>query len=223
MRRFVAEITLEQHKLNARDDFKFIDVASEGIPTAIIADIGHSFHNNATTIKGWFEGITKKKQHINEVLDATIDWLKEEDKANPRLSLDMGTFKTWLKTSETLYYRYYYLLNDKIYNKIVEDLKKGDISELEDFFKHLVNELSVANTLVSSDMEDRRSATRMLDSIRTIKDLIVIVNKYKARVNYIFDLMEKLDRSIKGFPFQLMLRGAADLRQTVKKIVNLAT
>ena len=79
-----------------------------------------------------------------------------------------------------------------------------------------------ANLMTSADSKDRKSATRMLDSIRTIKDLIVIVNKYKARVNLIYDLLEKRDRSIKGFPFQLMLGGASDLRKTVKKIVNLA-
>ena len=75
----------------------------------------------------------------------------------------------------------------------------------------------------SADMKDRKSATRMLDSMQTIKDLIVVVTKYKARVNVIFDLIEKRDRSINGFPFQLMLSGMNDLRQTVKKIVNLST
>ena len=76
--------------------------------------------------------------------------------------------------------------------------------------------------MVSTDSENRRSATRMLDNIRYIKDLIVIVEKYRSRVNLIFDLLEKRDRKVKGFPFQLMLRGMLDLQLTVKNIVNLA-
>lgn len=81
----------------------------------------------------------------------------------------------------------------------------------------------VVTGFISADFKDRRTATRMLDSIKTIKDLIVIVEKYRSRCNLIFDLLKKQERIIKGFPFQLMLAGAADLRQTVKKIVNLAT
>ena len=223
MRNFIAEIANEKHKLDKANTFSYTEVATEGIATAIVADLGHGIHNNLSTAKGWFEGIKKKRTHINEIAEATIEWLQEEDKSNPKLELDVGSFKTWMKTSETYLYRYFYLLTDAVYNEMVSSLKKGDISELEDFFGHFINQNSAVNTMNSTDMKDRKSATRMLDSIRTIKDLIVIVNKYKARVNYIFELIEKRDRSIKGFPFQLMLSGMNDLRQTVKKIVNLAT
>ena len=189
----------------------------------MVADVGHGLHNLASNIKGWFEGLRKKRQHINENLDNTIEWLKEEDKENPRLRLEMGSFKTWMKTSETYQFHYYYLLNDSVYNEIVTNLKKNELSELEDFFSYIVNQLNAADRMVSADMKDRKSATRMLDNIKTVKDLIVIVNKYKARVNVVFDLIEKRDRGINGFPFQMLLSGAADLKQTVKKIVNLAT
>ena len=104
----------------------------------------------------------------------------------------------------------------------MDDLKKDHISELEDFFSEFVNQANAVHRVNSSDMRDRRSATRMLDSIRKIPDLIVIVEKYKARIDVIYDLISKRDRAIKGFPFQLMLRGAHDLRTTVKKIVNLS-
>ena len=223
MREYIASIMMEQHQKNKHQDFQFHEVATEGVITAQIADIGHHIHAGASEIKGWFEGATKKRNHINEVLDSTIDWLKEEDRDNKNLDLDMGSFKTWMKTSETFLYRYYYLLADPVYNEIVSNLKKGESSELEDMFGHFVNNANAQNTLNSADMKDRKSATRMLDNLRTIKDLIVVVNKYKARINVIFDLLEKQERKIKGFPFQLMLAGATDLRVTVKKIVNLAT
>lgn len=223
MREFIAQIALEQHDINKRADFVLTEVATEGIAKAIVTDIGHGLHNTGTMIKGWFEGLSKKRNHINEIANSTIEWLKDEDRANKNLDLDMGSFKTWMKTSETYLYRYYYILNDTIYKEIVDNPKKGEISELERLFEYFVDQSNALTNGISSDMKDRRSATRMLDNIRKIKDLIVIVEKYRSRVNLIFDLLEKQERMIKGFPFQLMLRGMADLRQTVKKIVNLAT
>jgi len=223
MRELIEQIVLEQHNINKKDDFVLTEVATEGIATSVIADAGHQIHSLGTRVKGWFEGLGKKRRHINDIATDTIDWLKEEDRANKNLNLDMGGFKTWMKTSETYQYRYYYLLNDSVYKEIVDNLKNNDISELERFFEHFVDQENAATIMVSSDMKDRKSATRMLDSIRKIKDLIVLVEKYRSRVNLVFDLLEKQDRTIKGFPFQLMLRGMADLRQTVKKIVNLAT
>lgn len=222
MRELIAQIVMENHVKDREETFQYIDIATEGIVTGMVADIGHSVHNSVSTGIGWFQGVKKKRESINEIADATIEWLKEEDKDNPKLELDMGSFKTWLKTSELKYYRYYYLLSDPVYNEIVSNLKNDEVSELEDFFGHFLNDTNAANTMNSKDMQARRTATRMLDSIRTIKDLILVVDKYKARANMIFELMEKRDRSIKGFPFQLMKSGANDLRQTVKKIVNLA-
>jgi hypothetical protein len=222
MRKSLEEIVLERHATEARELFTPTEIALEGVATAVVADVGHKIHGFVSRVKGWLEGIQTKRKHINEILDDTIEWLKDEDRYNKNLRLDMGSFKTWMKTSETYLFRYYYLLNDSLYNEIVDDLKKGNISELESLFSHLVDQINASQTLISSDMKDRRSATRLLDSAKTIKDLIVIVSKYKSRVNLIFDLMEKQDRGIKGFPFQLMLRGAIDLRTTVKKIVNLA-
>lgn len=218
----IQEQVLAHHNSDKRETFSYTEVATEGVATAIVADVGHSLHNAASSVRGWFEGIRKKREHINDNLDNTIEWLKDESREHPNLKLDMGAFKTWMKTSETSLFRYYYLLNDSVYGEIVATLKKGELSELEDFFGHLVNQTAAANVMVSADMKDRRSATRMLDNIRTIGDLTAIVFRYKSRVNVIYDLLEKRDRAINGFPFQLMLRGAADLKQTVKKIVNLA-
>ena len=223
MRKHIAEMLVTNHPNDKEENFQYNEVATEGFVTGVVADIGHGLHNAGTSILGWIEGAKKKRAHINEVLDDTISWLKEEDKENPRLNLDLGSFKTWMKTSETYLYRYFYLLSDSVYSETVDALKKDEISELEDFFGHFVNQANAGSIMTSTDMKDRKSATRMLDSIRNIKDLVVVVEKYKARVNVVFDLMEKRERSIKGFPFQLMLRGAADLRQTVKKIVNLST
>ena len=102
MRDFIYKVVLEQHKLDKEETFVYTEVATEGIATAIVADVGHFYHGVGTEIKGWFEGATKKRKHTNEVLEATIDWLKDADKDHRKLELDMGSFKTWLKTSETL-------------------------------------------------------------------------------------------------------------------------
>lgn len=223
MRDYIFQLMEQHHNETVRDGFRNSEVATEGIATAVLADIGHGIHNQARRIVGWFEGVKSKQLHINEIADNTIEWLKDEDRSNKGLSLDMGAFKTWMKTSETFLFRFGYLLSDKMYNEIVSDLKKGDISELERFFEHFTNQMNATQTLNSADMQDRRSATKLLDSAKTIKDLIVLVERYRARANVVFDLLLKQDRSIKAFPLQLMLRGASDLAQVCKKVVNLAT
>lgn len=223
MRELIAQICLEQHNRNKHLYFGDFEVSQEGIATALVADVGHSLHGAVTRVKGWTEGVKKKRAHINEIADDLIEWLKDEDKDNKNLELDMGSFKTWLKTSEIGPYRYYYLLNDSIYNKMVAELKSGNSSELEDATGHFLNDQAAINLGISADMKDRKSATRMIDNLRTIKDLMVFVTKYRARTNIIFDLLEKRSRAVKGFPYQLMLSGISDLRVVCKKVVNLAT
>ncbi len=73
------------------------------------------------------------------------------------------------------------------------------------------------------NMKDRMKVAQMLDSIRDIKDLIVVVEKYRAHANNVFEAMLKRQRRIQAFPFQVILLGYNDLNRTVKKIVNLAT
>lgn len=184
------------------------DVAIEGIVKAVVGDVARNFTDSYKEIKGWFLGIASKRKYVNEMCLDTIEWLKEEDRNNPRLELDMGKFKTWMKTSETFYWRYYFVLHDEVYNEIMKSIKKNEISSLE--------------ISLDFNMKDRMKVTRMLDSANSIKDLIVIVEKYRSRVDSIFDGMLKRKRKIQSFPFQIMLLGYADLNRTVKKIVNLA-
>lgn len=185
------------------------DFATEGVIKGVASDIWRNgVMDPGSEIKGWFEGVATKQRHINEFADETIQWLKDKDNENKGLDLDMGSFKTWLKTSETMYWRYYFVLNDKMYNQLVAELKKSDTTKIEG--------------MVDFDMKERTETTRLLDNARTIKDLIVLVNKYKARVNMIFELIGKRKRAVKGAPFQVMLLGMVDLNKTVRKIVYLA-
>jgi len=185
------------------------DIAVEGYVTAIFGDIGRNYTDAYKEIKGWFLGIESKKRYIDESCKNTIEWLREEDKNNPKLNLDLNKFKTWMKTSETFYWRYYFILSDNIYKDIMKQIKNDEVTGLE--------------VMTDFDITARMKVARMLDSAKTIKDLIVIVEKYRSRVISIFDGLLKRKRSIQGFPFQVMLLGYADLNRTVKKIVNLAT
>lgn len=185
------------------------DIAQEGIIKALVGDTVRGIPEAYREMKGWFLGIQSKRNYVNEQCQDTIEWLRDEDKSNPKLDLDMGTFKTWMKTSETFYWRYYFLLHDGIYNDIMKSIKNNEISNLE------VN--------LDFNMKDRMKVAQMLDSIRSIKDLIVVVEKYRARSNAVFEAMLKRERRIQGFPFQVILLGYNDLNRTVKKIVNLAT
>lgn len=184
-------------------------LAEEGFVKAVVGDAVRNFTDAYKEIKGWFIGIESKRKYIDEQCKDTIEWLREEDRDNPKLDLDMGRFFTWMKTSETFYWRYYFVLHDEVYNDIIKAIKKDEITELE--------------VMTDFNMKERMKVTRQIDSIRTIKDLIVLVEKYRARCNVIFEGLLKRKRRIQSFPFQIMLLGYADLNRTVKKVVNLAT
>lgn len=185
------------------------EFAQEGIGKAILGDMRSDFSNASSEMKGWSLDIGAKRKHVKEKCLEAIDWLKEQDKDNPGLKLDMGGFKTWLKTSETFIWRYYFLLNDGVYNGIIKSIKNNEISEIE--------------AMVDFSISDRKKAARMIDSAMTIKDLIVIVERYRSRADMVFDGLMKRKRKIQSVPYQIILLGAHDLIKTVKKVVNLAT
>ena len=183
-------------------------VTLEGIVRAVIHDGLSNYTDAYREMKGWFLGIETKRKYTEEILDDLIDWLKDKDLSYRNLDLDMGNFKTWMKTSETFYWRFYFLLNDSTWHRIEGDLKQGRITELESIY--------------SIDFKDRQDVTRYLDSIGDIKGLIKVVEIYKERMNKFYALIVNREVKIKSAPFQVMLLGAADLRRTCKKIVNLA-
>lgn len=113
-----------------------------------------------------------------------------------------------IKYYQLLYCDYYFLLENSTWSRIESDLKADRISGLE--------------TIYDINFRDRVEIARYLDSIRDIKGLIKVVETYRDRSNKFFALISKRKTSIKSFPFQVILLGAADLRRTVKKIVNLA-
>lgn len=182
--------------------------SEEGIVRAALSDAVSGFMSMFPELKGWVLGIESKRRYINELCDDMVTWLKDKDIEHQGLDLDMGTFKTWMKTSETYMWRYYFLLNDSVWNKIKSDLKNGDITKLENLY--------------DVNMIDRVETARLLDSARAIKDLIKFVETYRERTNYFFENILKRKTKVKSAPFQVILLGASDLRRTVKKIVNLA-
>jgi hypothetical protein len=185
------------------------EVAMEGVVKAVLGEAVGDLHNAGAEMKGWFLGIESKRKYIEEICQNLIDWLKDK-KVNYRdLDLDMGTFKTWMKTSETYRWRYYFLLDDATWREIEADLKNDRITHLEGLY--------------DVSFKDRQGVARYLDSISNIDGLIKTVEKYKERSNKFFELIIKRQVKIKMAPFQVILLGATDLRITVKKIVNLAT
>lgn len=184
------------------------DVALEGVVKAQAKDVVGIYTSAYREAKGWFLGMEAKRKYIEEVCIGTIDWLKDKDMNYKNLDLDMGTFKTWLKTSEFFGWRYYFLLDDSTWRNIEEDLRSGNVTALE--------------TIYSVDFKSRRNTARQLDSISDIDGLIKVVELYIKRSNIFFDLIVKRKVKIKSAPFQVILLGAIDLRKTAKKIVNLA-
>ena len=185
------------------------EIALEGIIGATVKDAFGQYGSAYSEVKGWFLGVESKRKYVEDICEDLIDWLKDKDIDNPSLDLDMGSFKTWMKTSETFFWRYYFLLNDSMWNEAKAAIKKGEITNIE--------------VLTDFNWKDRTQVTRMLDSIPDIAGLIKIVELYKKRSNEYFETIIKRKTKIKNAPFQVILLGATDLRLTVKKIVNLAT
>ena len=184
------------------------DVALEGIVRAIAHDTAGIPATVYREAKGWFLATEAKRKYIEEICFDIIDWLKDKQLSYRDLDLDLGNFKTWMKTSETFNWRYYYLLEDSVWNRIVTDLKNNNLTDIESIY--------------SIDFKDRKNIARQLDSISDISGLIKVVELYIKRTNIFFELITKRKIKIKSAPFQVILLGASDLRRTVKKIVNLA-
>lgn len=185
------------------------EVALEGIIGASVKDAFGQYGSAYSEAKGWFLGVESKRKYVEEICDDLIDWLKDKEADYKDLDLDMGSFKTWMKTSETFFWRYYFLLNDNMWKEAKDALKHGEITNIE--------------VLTDFNWKDRSQVARMLDSIPDIKGLIKVVEKYKDRSNEYFTSILKRKIKVKNAPFQVILLGATDLRLTVKKIVNLAT
>ena len=183
-------------------------IATEGIIRAQLHDAGSVITDAYRETKGWFLGIESKRKYIEEICEDLVDWLKDKDMEYRDMNLDMGAFYTWMKTAEIFYWRYYFLLDDSTWKRMVQDLKADRVSDLESIY--------------SIDFSARKQITNKLDSIRDIKGLIKVVETYKDRSNTFFELILKRKIKIKSFPFQVILLGATDLRRTAKKIVNLA-
>jgi hypothetical protein len=197
----------EENEVLERLDKEF-ELSQEGIIRAVAGDVGRFFSDTHRAIKGWFLGVESKRKYIDEHCRDTIAWLKEKDNAHPNLNLDMNEFYTWMKTSESFHWRYYYVLSDQIYNEIMKNIRDNEITRIEGSFDF--------------NLGERRKVARMLDSIKTIKDLIIIMEKYRSRCNNIFHGLLNRKRRIQVFPYQILLLGYGDLNRTVKKIVNLA-
>jgi hypothetical protein len=183
-------------------------IATEGVIKAHIYEQAGLYSGTFTETKGWFLGIETKRKYITEICDDVVDWLKDKDADERDLDLDMGSFKTWMKTSENFFWRYVFLLEDSLWNKIESDLRSGDITDLENLY--------------NVDFTKRKNIANKLDSITDIRGLIKVVELYNKRSDKFFELILKRKVKIKMFPFQVILLGAVDLRRTVKKIVNLA-
>lgn len=183
------------------------EVALEGIIGAEIKDFGEGYVRTAQFYKAAFINLESKKKYFNELIGNLITWLKEKDSDYPNLKLDAGVFKTWLKTSIHKA-RYYPILVDSRFNRIIEQLKNGEKTKLENWFDF--------------DFKGRTIGNDVLDNIKDIKELIKIVELYQSRFEKICKLLQPDNVKQHKMTVAVLLAGLIDLRISVKKIVNLA-
>jgi len=178
----------------------------EGVITAQLMGLGTTLSNTAGEMRGWLMLDAKDKQSfITKRCNDLIQWLKEEDSDNPKLNLKAGSFITWMKTSEFFKWRYYFLLDDKTFKGIMNDIKNNRTSKLE--------------RLTNIELSNRIHAAELIDNARTIKDLIKLVELYRDRSNMFFKVTS--NRNLSGAPFQVILVGFNDLDSTIKQTVRL--
>lgn len=183
------------------------EVALEGVIGALLKDEVESKVRVAQFYKAAFINLESKKKYFNEMTDDLITWLKEKDSDYPGLKLDMGAFKTWLKTAH-YQARYYPILVDDRFNRIIEQLKDGKKSKLENWFDF--------------DLKGKLKGNDVLDNVKDIKELIKTVELYKSRFEKISKLLQPDNVKQNKATVGVVLAGLIDLRITVKKIVNLA-
>lgn len=120
MAKYVYESLIEQGVMDERDidylehlqvpEVEELDadtvVAMEGIARAVVHDAATIYTDAFREVKGWLLGIESKRKYVEEICTDLIDWLKDKDVDHKNLDLDMGTFKTWMKTSESFFWRF---------------------------------------------------------------------------------------------------------------------
>lgn len=208
-------------------------VAIEGVVSAQLSNIGSVYTDAFRDLKGWFLGVETKRMYIEEICDDLLQWCKEQDVKNPELSLKMGAFKTWMKTSEVAWWRYFFLLDDKTFNEMMKNIKNDSYTEIEKIdYDRRVDEVVKINPLTRlawfvghtfNQQDAKKRASLLIDNAKNIKELIKIIELYKSRSNEFFKAITDRKKKIPGTPFQMILLGATDLRRAVKKTVNLAT
>lgn len=183
---------------------------TEGILRAKVGELANDVKHAGTEIASWFKGINEKARSVQEKCDELVTWLKEVDKDHPGLSLDMGSFKSWMKTSEWMRWRHYFLMNEAMFGRIMKNIKDDQRTELEDWVSDF------------DTMAERKQAGKLFENARTVKDLIRLVETYKQRADQFTKAILARKSSINGAPFQIVLLGFVDMDSTVKKIVRLA-
>ena len=104
--------------------------------------------------------------------------------------------------------------------------RREDVQKFSEDFQAMLDKLIEwrvdSNTIIRKDKDNLKKLFNDLVDAKTIKDLIVIVEEYRSRVNMIFERIDKVKRKEKHFPFQLLMLGLADLEATVKHLVKLS-
>lgn len=178
---------------------------SEGIARAYAGSVGTMVKGEVDSLSSIAKSQSEQFQVVTRECEAMVDWLNEKKQDHPNLSLDMGAFKTWIKTSPSFTWRFYFMLDNTTFNGILKAIKSGVRSDIEKYH--------------SVDLSSRIAATNLLDRAKKIDDLIGLVNLYKTRCSQV---AKAVGGGNKGFPIFIMIGGSSDLRSAVKRIVNLA-
>jgi hypothetical protein len=186
------------------------EALQEGLVRALVGGVGTDLKHASQEMADWFKGVHEKQRAVQERGADLIAWLDETDKDHPGLSLDMGSFFSWLKTSHWTRWRFYFLLNDSTFGRIAKDIKDDHRTELEDFVADF------------ETFAERKQAARVLENARTVKDLKAITQRYLDRCDQVFKGLLARKSSVNGAPYHVMALGLSDLDATVKNIVRLA-
>lgn len=153
-----------------------------------------------TEFKSYFENINEKIKHVDKNIEELLTFLDNNRDVEIK---DDSKVKIFFKSS-TIHYRYYYILDDSYFNKILNTIKEGKM---------------LSPTIFDVDSKSMSSISNKITNAKSIQELIDIAVVYRKRCNTIGNLLK--EKKVKGFQAQIMLVGLTDLNIQIKRIVNL--
>jgi hypothetical protein len=176
----------------------------EGFARGQAGQYGNYAFNMGSEVISWFRTNESKFNNVKVKVTELLDWLHQAKQDHPNLNLQTNALLNWFKTSESFTWRFYPIINNSVYSKLVADMRSKD---------------KKIGLVASSNIVARHEAVQVFNNAKSIDDLVKIVKMFQDRVN---ETVELLQHHEVFFMPQTLHNAVMDLEVTIKKVVRLA-